>query len=239
MPVYLPSLETVIGLWAESPFQINLQVTLGYKSSQTTNRHVLQPKFYPKRHSTSQLRPKWNYEYFLHRCFVLGGQSWLYFCSTCPVCVMCWVQQEVVFTSLWGDRQLLPSAQLLLIKPVSDIWVHILGSDPTLSFSICLDLLICSLICLANLLLPAAWMKLTVCVCRCSSGFIALCFHHMDYLALPSQCTLIRPPFHLPVSMIGRARGEAGKSPAPFSQVAVVMAGQASCQHVFVLCPTH
>lgn len=67
------------------------------------------------------------------------------------------------------------------------------------------------------------------CVCRCSSGFIALCFHHMDYLALPSQCTLIRPPFHLPVSMIGRARGEAGKSPAPFSQVAVVMAGQASC----------
>lgn len=164
MPVYLPSLETVIGLWAERPFQMNLQVALGCRSSQTTNRHVLQPKFYPKRSSTSQLRLRWNYEYFPRQCFVLGGRSWLYFCSACPVCVMCWVQMEVVFTSLWGDCQLLPSAQLLLIKPVSDMWVHILGSDPTFSFSICLDLLICSLICLANLLLPAAGMKPAVCV---------------------------------------------------------------------------
>lgn len=67
------------------------------------------------------------------------------------------------------------------------------------------------------------------CVCRCSGSFIALCFHRMDSLALPSPCTLVCPPFHLPVSMIGRAQGEAGKSPAPFSQVAVVMAGRASC----------
>lgn len=117
-----------------------------------------------------------------------------------------------------------------LLSQCQDMWVHILGSDPTLSFSICLDLLICGLICLAK---PAITCSRdgarSVCVCRCSGGFIALCFHRMDSLALPSQCTLIRPPFHLPASMIGRARGETGKSPAPFSQVAMLMAGQASC----------
>lgn len=130
-------------------------------------------------HSAFQLCPSRNCQYFPCCGLVLGGRSWLHFRSVCPVqqCVRCveFSSRLCSLASRFPVGQSLAAAisTTLLIKPVSDMWVHILGSGSIFSFSICLDLLICCLICLSKTCSGDEALSLCVQVCS-SECFFAL-----------------------------------------------------------------